>query len=277
MSIFKDNFLHGKVALVTGGGSGICREIATALATHGAKVCIVGRREEVLKTTCSEMEAASAKDSCAYFSADVRDPDGCKKAVEHCVETFGGIDILVNGAAGNFLCPAEDLSPGGFGAVIDIDLKGTFQMSTASYTYLCRSASPVILNISATLHYQGTPFQAHVMSAKAGIDALARSLASEWGEVGIRVVGIAPGPIGDTEGMSRLAPGKAADKLARKIPLRRLGQKSDIAAASLFLVSEAASYITGETLVVDGGQWLYKDPWLDKETIRSLAKASKNS
>ena len=131
-------------------------------------------------------------------------------------------------------------------------------MSSACYDSLKSANNPVIVNVSATLHYQGTMFQSHVMAAKAAVDALGRNLSVEWAKDNIRVVGIAPGPIGDTEGMKRLAPGKKANQLAERIPLRRLGTKKDVANTTLFLVSEAASYITGETVVVDGGEWLYK-------------------
>lgn len=266
-SIFVKTALENKTALVTGGGSGICKEIAFYLGSHGANIFLLGRREEVLIETKKEFEASGIKVS--YISADVREPQACKKAVELCEKTFGGLDILVNGAAGNFLCQAEHLSAGGFSAVIDIDLKGSFNMASASYEALKTSTSGVILNISATLHYQGTPYQAHVMSAKAGVDALGRSLAAEWGKDNIRVVGIAPGPVEDTEGMRRLAPGGRAKELASRVPLQRLAKKDDIAQAALFLVSSAASYITGETLVVDGGEWLYKKPWVDaKDLVR---------
>ena len=205
----------------------------------------------MLESTAEEF--ASRGIEVGYQSTDVRDPQACEQTVTKAIEKFSSIDILVNGAAGNFLCPAESLSFGGFSAVIDIDLKGTFNMSKSCFSALAASKNSVILNISATLHYQGTMFQSHVMSAKAGIDALGKALAAEWAAENIRVVGIAPGPIGDTEGMRKLAPGKKATELASRIPLGRLGKKGDIANAALFMVSPAADYITGETLVVDGG------------------------
>ena len=135
----------------------------------------------------------------------------------------------------------------------------------------------MILNISATLHYIGTPFQAHVSAAKAGIDALTLNLAAEWGDRGIRVVGIAPGPIGDTEGMRRLAPGEAAQRIIDQIPLRRMGKIDDIAQAALYLCSPAASYVTGETLVVDGGHWLSKPPLVPREVVEKMMAALKKS
>ena len=178
-----------------------------------------------------------------------------EKAVAAAVEKFGKLDIVVNGAAGNFLCAAEELSPNGFGTVVDIDLKGTFNVCRAAFAHF-KSARGQILNISATLHYTGTPLQIHVSAAKAGVDALTRQLAVEWGRYGIRSNAIAPGPIEDTEGMSRLVPEPVKEKLRRAIPLGRFGRIHDIEQAALFLCSDAASYINGAILVVDGGQWL---------------------
>ena len=187
--------------------------------------------------------------------ADVRDPAAVEAAVTRTVEELGGLDILVNGAAGNFLCLAEQLSPNGFGAVVDIDLKGTFHCSKAALPHLKKNGG-VVLNISATLHYLGTPAQLHVASAKAGVDALTRVLAVEWGPYGIRVNGIAPGPIADTEGVRRLLDDAAKQRAEKTTPLQRLGLVEDVSNAALFLCSRAASYITGVTLVVDGGLWL---------------------
>lgn len=269
-SIFKSDILLGKTALITGGGSGICKGIASAFMVHGANVIIMGRRQEVLEEACKELRAVASGGKAEFVAGDVRLSEDCDRAVAACVEKFGGVDILLNGAAGNFLCPTEHLTSNGFKTVIDIDLMGTFNMSKAAFAALKSSSAAVILNISATLHYQGTIMQAHVMAAKAGVDALARNLACEWGEYGIRVVTIAPGPIGDTEGMRRLAPLGADQKISAEVPLRRLGKINDIANAALFLVSDASSYITGEVLVVDGGQWLTKPAFVPKETWEKL-------
>jgi peroxisomal 2,4-dienoyl-CoA reductase len=175
-------------------------------------------------------------------------------------EKFGKVDIVVNGAAGNFLCKAEDLSPNGFGTVVDIDLKGTFNVCRAAFAQLKENRGQ-ILNISATLHYLGTPMQLHVSAAKAGVDALTRNLAVEWGHYGIRVNGIAPGPIADTEGMKRLVPEQVKEKLKKNIPVGRLGRIRDIETTAVFLCSDAASFINGEIVVVDGGQWLSGRMW----------------
>ena len=250
---FQPDLLAGKTALVTGGGTGICRGIALALADHGCDVAITSRKLEHLEPTARDIEARGRRS--VAVASDVRDPSAVDAAVERVVEELGGLDILVNGAAGNFLCLAENLSPNGFGAVVDIDLKGTFHMSKAAFPHL-KSRRGVVLNISATLHYVGTAAQLHVSAAKAGVDALTRVLAVEWGGHGIRVNGIAPGPIADTEGVKRLLVGPARERAEQMTPLRRLGAIDDIGQSALFLCSDAASYITGVTLVVDGGLWL---------------------
>lgn len=253
MNIFADKILRGKVAFVTGGGTGITGGVARALAEAGAQVALVSRKLEHLQPAA---EAINAKGGEAIpVAADVRDPEAVEKAVAATIDRFGKIDIVVNGAAGNFLCAAEELSPNGFGTVVDIDLKGTFNVCRAAFAELKKNHGQ-ILNISATLHYLGTPMQLHVSAAKAGVDALTRNLAVEWGRYGIRVNAIAPGPIGDTEGMKRLVPEPIKQKLRQQIPLQRFGEIADIEKAAIFLCSDAASYINGAVLVVDGGHWL---------------------
>jgi len=271
-SPFRPDLLKGKVALITGGGSGICYGIAHELARHGASVVLMGRREEVLKQAVATLKQEGLQ--AAFISGDVRDYAQAEKAVATAVSTFGRLDILLNGAAGNFLCPTDQLSANGFKTVIDIDLIGTFNMVRAAFSDLKAAGDSLILNISATLHYQGTLMQAHVMAAKAGIEALGRNLACEWGEHGIRVCAIAPGAIGDTEGMRRLAPLGADKKIAAEVPLRRLGTIDDIAQAAVFLASGAASYITGEVLVVDGGGWLSKPPLVTRDMWEKIAAKS---
>lgn len=253
MNIFADKILRGKVAFVTGGGTGITGGVARALAEAGVQVALVSRKLEHLQPAA---EAINAKGGEAIpVAADVRDPEAVEKAVAATIDRFGKIDIVVNGAAGNFLCAAEELSPNGFGTVVDIDLKGTFNVCRAAFAELKKNHGQ-ILNISATLHYLGTPMQLHVSAAKAGVDALTRTLAVEWGRYGIRVNAIAPGPIGDTEGMKRLVPEPIKQKLRQQIPLQRFGEIADIEKAAIFLCSDAASYINGAVLVVDGGHWL---------------------
>ncbi|HEY0985512.1 MAG TPA: SDR family oxidoreductase [Kofleriaceae bacterium] len=252
LDAFADRALAGRVALITGGGTGICRGVAAAYVRFGAEVCIVSRKQPVLDAAAAAIAQDWGRAPLA-IAADVRDPASIQAAVQAAVERFGKLDTVVNGAAGNFLAPAAALSPNGFRTVVDIDLNGTFNTSRAAFEALQKSGDGLILNISATLHYHGTPLQIHASAAKAGVDAITRNLAVEWGRFGIRVAGIAPGPIGDTEGMRRLAPGDITDKVVTAIPAGRLGAVDEIAAAAVFLRSPAAAYISGHTLVVDGG------------------------
>ena len=268
-SIFADAILRGRVAFVTGGGTGITGGVARALAEAGANVALVSRSIEHLEpaaaainegwgsspTVREGVEKVSAGGQAFAVAGDVRSPEEVEKAITATVERFGKIDIVVNGAAGNFLSKAEELSPNGFGTVVDIDLKGTFNVCRAAFEQLKQHRGQ-ILNISATLHYLGTPMQLHVSAAKAGVDALTRNLAVEWGRHGIRVNAIAPGPIADTEGMKRLVPEPIKEKLLQRIPLGRFGFIKDIENAAVFLCSDAANYINGAVLVVDGGHWL---------------------
>ena len=250
---FNDAILKGRVAFVTGGGTGITGGVARALAEAGASVALTSRKIEHLQAAANAINANGGKAFAVV--ADVRQPEAVEQAVAQTVEHFGKIDIVVNGAAGNFLCAAEELSPNGFGTVLDIDTKGTFNVCRATFPQLKKQRGQ-ILNISATLHYLGTPLQIHVSAAKAGVDALTRNLAVEWGRYGIRVNGIAPGPIEDTEGMTRLVPQPIKDRLRKQIPLGRFGRIADIEKAAVFLCSDAASFINGVVLVVDGGHWL---------------------
>jgi 2,4-dienoyl-CoA reductase [(3E)-enoyl-CoA-producing], peroxisomal len=261
--LFADGILSGRVAFVTGGGTGITGGVARALAEAGANVALVSRSLEHLEPAARAINDARAvragmpalHGEAFPVAADVRKPEEVEKAMAATVDRFGRVDIVVNGAAGNFLCKAEELSSNGFGTVVDIDLKGTFNVCRAAFAQLKQHRGQ-ILNISATLHYLGTPMQLHVSAAKAGVDALTRNLAVEWGRHGIRVNAIAPGPIGDTEGMKRLVPEPIKEKLQQRIPLGRFGMIRDIENAAVFLCSDAASYINGAVLVVDGGHWL---------------------
>ncbi len=251
--IFADGILSERVAFVTGGGTGITGGVARALSQAGARVALVSRSSDHLEPAAAKINEAGGE---AFpFAADVRDFAQVERALAATVERFGRVDIVVNGAAGNFLCPAEKLSPNGFGTVVDIDLKGTFNVCRAAFDELKKNRGQ-ILNISATLHYLGTPYQLHVSAAKAGVDALTRNLAVEWGAHGIRVNAIAPGPIEDTEGMMRLVPPDVKERLRRKIPLGRFGLICDIEQCAVFICSDAASFINGAVIVVDGGHWL---------------------
>lgn len=252
-NIFRNDLLKNRVAFVTGGGTGITGGVARAIAEAGASVALISRKLEHLEPAAQLINENGGQ--ALPLVTDVRSPEDVEKAIASTIEHFGKIDIVINGAAGNFLCNAEELSPNGFGTVVDIDLKGTFNVCRAAFAQL-KEHRGQILNISATLHYLGTPMQLHVSAAKAGVDALTRNLAVEWGRYGIRVNAIAPGPIEDTEGMRRLVPEPVKERLRKNVPLGRFGRIADIEQAALFLCSDAASFINGTVLVVDGGQWL---------------------
>ncbi|RDX62126.1 Peroxisomal 2,4-dienoyl-CoA reductase [Mucuna pruriens] len=287
-SPFKAEILKGKVALITGGASGIGFEISTQFGKHGASVALMGRRKQVLQSAVSVLQSLSIP--AVGFEGDVRKQEDAARVVESTFKHFGRIDILVNAAAGNFLVSAEDLSPNGFRTVLDIDSVGTFTMCHEALKYLKKdgegrsnsSGGGTIINISATLHYTASWYQIHVSAAKAAVDATTRNLALEWGtDYDIRVNGIAPGPISDTPGMSKLAPEEISSKARDYMPLYKLGEKWDIAMAALYLVSDAGKFINGDTMIVDGGLWLSRPRHLPKEAVkqasRSVEKRSRNA
>jgi len=249
VSIFRDDILAGRVALITGGGSGINLGIARALRAHGAQLSLVSRTQEKLDAAAESLSPGQT--DARGFAADVRDEAALAGAIAQTVETFGGIDILVNGAAGNFLAPAAALSPNAFRSVMDIDARGTFNASRLCYEHLAARRG-VILNISATQAFMPTPLQAHPGAAKAAIDKLTQDLGLEWAPAGIRVVGIAPGGVEGTEGMKRLLPPGVADQMRAALPLGRFTTVDEVGQVAVFLVSDAAAYITGTTLVMDG-------------------------
>jgi NAD(P)-dependent dehydrogenase (short-subunit alcohol dehydrogenase family) len=251
--VFQDGLLKGKVAFVTGGSSGINLGIAEALVKAGARVVINGRNLEKLEAAVKGLQAHG---TAMGVQADVRNYEALEKAFQTAREAYGELDILVCGAAGNFPAPVLGMSSNGFKAVMDIDVVGTFNACRAAFEHL-RKPGAVVLNISAPQAYIPMAMQAHVCAAKAGVDMLTRTLAIEWGGAGVRVNSITPGPIDDTEGMRRLAPGEESrQKLTQALPLQRFGRKQDIANLALFLASDAASYITGAIMVCDGGQSL---------------------
>ncbi|MDW8363790.1 MAG: SDR family oxidoreductase [Myxococcales bacterium] len=250
--LLRPDLLAGRAALVTGGGSGIGLGIARSLAAHGARVALLGRRADRLVEAAACIERETGRTAIAT-PADVREPEAVAAAVRTCLERFGRLDVLVNAAAGNFLAPAAAISPNGFRAVMDIDARGTWHASRAVFDAWMRDHGGVILNVSATLHHGATPMQAHASAAKAAVDSLTRSLALEWGPFGVRVVGLAPGPVEDTEGLARLVPEPIRERFRRVIPMRRFGRIDEIATLATFLVSDAAALVTGTTLVADGG------------------------
>lgn len=262
MSIFRSDILAGRTAIITGGGGDIGKEIARTYAAHGANVTITSRSVERLQGAAEEIRNETGG-KVLTVGADVRVVESVEAAVAQTLEEFGSVDLLVNGAAGNFPAPLAGLSYKGFRTVVEIDLIGCYNFTKACFKALTESGKKhgdaSIVNISATLHYNGTPFQAHVNAAKSGIDALTLTVANEWGPNNIRCNCVSPGPIADTEGMRRLTPTPELEAAAKDaVPLKRFGTKQEIADACLFLSSPAAQYITGEILIVDGGSRLAK-------------------
>ncbi|KAM0950809.1 putative 2,4-dienoyl-CoA reductase ((2E)-enoyl-CoA-producing) [Dioscorea sansibarensis] len=277
-SAFKADVLKGKVALLTGGGSGIGFEISTQFGRHGAAVAIMGRRRQVLDDAVAALRSQGIK--AIGIEGDVRKQEDAARVVETVFKHFGRLDILVNGAAGNFLVSPEDLSPNGFRTVLDIDSVGTYTMCHEALKYLKKGApgkeqstGGLILNISATLHYTAAWYQIHVSAAKAAVDSVTRSLALEWGtDYGIRVNGIAPGPIEGTPGTRKLVPEEMKSKTRELMPLFKLGDKWDIAMAALYLASDAGKYVNGTTVIVDGGLWLSRPRHIPKEEVKQLSR-----
>jgi len=276
-SPFCGTALAGKVALVTGGGSGIGYAVTEQLLAHGCDAAVImGRRLTFLKSSAATLSNDTGK-RVLYQACDVRNADACVEAVKYTLAQCGRLDILVNGAAGNFLAEAKNLKPKGFKTVLEIDTIGTYNMCFAAQAALAEWKGCVI-NISATLQYGATWYQVHASAAKSAVDSLTRTLALEWGSYGIRVNGIAPGPIADTPGMTKLAPGIDGevidDMVVERIPIGRMGKGFDIGMGAVFLsCDQSGGFITGHTLVVDGGEWLYKPPIIPKEMVGDLSRS----
>ncbi|KAG1365121.1 putative peroxisomal 2,4-dienoyl-CoA reductase [Cocos nucifera] len=356
-SPFKPELLKGKVALITGGGSGIGLEISTQFGRHGAAVAIMGRRRHILDAAVAALQSEGIQvdpftqilsrirvngihpirgrlvwgdlpkikddvdegDKIITFSCtivilcdndfksspnpmigypslksgiqdhpqmaiglegDVRKREDSTRVIETTIRHFGKLDILVNGAAGNFLASPEDLSPNGFRTVLDIDSVGTYTMCHEALKYLKKggpgkgpSTGGLILNISATLHYTASWYQIHLCAAKAAVDSITRSLALEWGtDYNIRVNGIAPGAIEGTPGLRKLYPEEMTSKTQEYMPLFKFGEKWDIAMAALYLASDAGKCVNGTTMVVDGGLWLSRPRHISKEEVKELSR-----
>jgi NAD(P)-dependent dehydrogenase (short-subunit alcohol dehydrogenase family) len=249
---FSENLLAGKVAFVAGGTRGINLGIAKAFACAGARVAVIGRDAERAAAAQADIEQASGE-SALGMSCDVRDYAAVETAIKTTAEAFGKIDILVSGAAGNFFSPIVGLSANAFKTVIDIDLIGTFNVFRASFDYLTKPGASLIA-ITAGQAEHAVPFQAHAAAAKAGVNMLTKTLAVEWGPAGVRANLIAPGGIEGTEGVKYLSSSQdGLDEAIGRVPARRLGTVTEIADTAVFLCSEAASYITGQVIYVDGG------------------------
>ena len=251
-SPFRDDCLEGKVALVTGGGTGIGRGISLTLARHGAKIVLASRDRDHLDPTAEEVRELGSE--ALVVELDVRDRETVAAAVDRTREEMGAVDILVNNAAGNFLVRAEELSEGGWRAVVDIVLTGTFNLSQAVFPHMKEDGGGSIVNITTTYTDTGAPWMAHSGAAKAGVLNLTRTLATEWGRHGIRVNAVAPGLVEGTEGARRLVESIGLkEEFEKAVPLGRLTRVDDVALAVLFLCSPAADDVTGVEIVVDGG------------------------
>jgi NAD(P)-dependent dehydrogenase (short-subunit alcohol dehydrogenase family) len=252
--VFRENLLAGKVAYIAGGTSGINLGIALRFAELGARVAVVGRNAE--KATLAANEIRSAGGESLGLSADVREYEAVERSLQQTVAAFGGVDIVVSGAAGNFPAPAVSISAKGFKTVVDIDLIGTYNVFRAAYDVV-RKPGASLIAISAPQALHPMTYQAHVCAAKAGVNMLIRCLAMEWGPAGIRVNGISPGPIEGTEGMARLAPTEAIEKAIKsRIAVRRFGRRDEIGDAAIYLCSAAGDFVTGTILDCDGGSQL---------------------
>merc|ERR1712137_16706 len=267
--VFQRDVLKGKVAFVTGGATGIGFTITEVLMRHGCNAVIVSRRMDKLRESASILSAATGRE-CFPIQMDVRDPKKIQAAVEEAMKKFGRIDILVNNAAGNFLSPAEGLSFNAFKTVMDIDALGTFNVTKVVFDAYMKRHGGVIVSITATLQVRGQVFQVHAGTAKAAIETMTKHLAVEWGEKGIRLMCVAPGPIGNTEGMNRLGGRSLTREYVQSIPVGRIGTREDIANTVLYVVSPAAQLLTGTTVIADGGSWLTSENSLGR--IRKIVE-----
>ncbi len=240
-----------KAVVVVGGTSGINRGVAEAYASHGAKVAVASRSQDKVDDTVAALQAAGATQAMGA-AFDVRDPQAVAEGLAGFHNAFGDFDVLISGAAGNFPALASEMSVNAFKTVIDIDLMGTIHVMKAGYAFL-KSPGASIINISAPQAFIPYEGQAHVCAAKAGVDQITRTLSLEWGVEGIRINSVVPGFIDETEGADRLAPTpQARQAVVDSVPLGRMGTKTDMANMCLFLGSDAASYVSGTVINVDG-------------------------
>jgi len=253
--IFKEDLFGGRVALVTGGGTGIGKEISLGLARLGADLVLASRERAHLEPAAAEIEKLGRR--VLVKPTDIRQPDQVEALFQETRDTFGKLDYLINNAGANFMCPAERLSPNGWNAILSIVLTGTFLCSQQAAAIMKEKKYGKIINITTPYSWTGAPLVAHSGAAKAGLENLTKTLAVEWAHIGIRVNSVAPGPVATEGAKERLWANPEVEEMIRKrIPLGRFATCEDVATAVYFLLSEAADYITGATLVVDGGEWL---------------------
>jgi NAD(P)-dependent dehydrogenase (short-subunit alcohol dehydrogenase family) len=255
--MFTDKIFSEKVAVITGGGTGLGKETAKQLAVLGAKIALLSRNEDHLRQ--GENDIREITPEVISKKCDVREANQIKDARAVIMKTFGRIDILINNAAGNFIYPAEKLPLRGWKAVVDIVLNGSFYCSQIFGQQMIRQNQGNIINILATYAWTGGPGTIHSACAKAGVLAMTRTLAVEWARYGIRVNAVAPGPVDTPGARERLWPtDEIARKIKEEIPLKRFAAPAEVVDAITFLLSPYAAYINGECLTIDGGAWLGK-------------------
>lgn len=257
--MLREDALQDKVIVVTGGGSGLGKSMSTYFLELGAKVVITSRDIDKLTTTAKELEEKTGG-NCLPIACDVRHYDQVEAMLDQTIKTFGRVDVLLNNAAGNFISPTERLSSNAFDTIIDIVLKGTKNCTLAfgKYWIANNQRNKTVLNITTTYAWTGSGYVVPSATAKAGVLAMTRSLAVEWAKYGIRFNAIAPGPFPTKGAWDRLLPGDLKDKfdLTKKIPLRRVGEHQELANLAAYLVSDFSSFINGEVVTIDGGEWL---------------------
>ncbi len=254
--MFQKDLLNKKIIIITGGGTGLGKSMAMRFGELGANLVITSRKQDVLDDAAIELRETGAQ--VLPIACDVRKPMEVQSVVDRTIKKFNKIDILINNAAGNFISPTELLSPGGFKVIVDIVLNGTFNFTQAVGKEMIKAKTGTILNIVTTYAWTGSGYVVPSAAAKAGVLAITKSLAVEWAKYGIRHVAIAPGPFPTKGAWKRLAPpGFGIEKKMKdRIPLKRFGEHIELANLAAFLVSDGASYINGDVITIDGGEWL---------------------
>jgi NAD(P)-dependent dehydrogenase (short-subunit alcohol dehydrogenase family) len=257
--MLRDNALKGKTIVVTGGGSGLGKAMTRYFLELGANVAISSRNLEKLQNTAKELEQETGG-NCLPAQCDVRHYDQVEAMLKTVLDTFGKVDVLLNNAAGNFISPTERLSANAFDTIIDIVLKGTKNCTLAfgKHWIDTKQERSKVLNIVTTYAWTGSGYVVPSAAAKAGVLAMTRSLAVEWAKYGMQFNAIAPGPFPTKGAWDRLLPGDLKDKfdMAKKVPLKRVGEHQELANLAAYLVSDFSSYINGEVITIDGGEWL---------------------
>lgn len=257
--MLQENALKDKVIVVTGGGSGLGKSMTKYFMELGAKVAISSRNLDKLKATAKTLEEETGG-TCLPVQCDVRHYNEVEAMHETIINTFGKVDVLLNNAAGNFISPTERLSASAFDTIIDIVLKGTKNCTLAfgKHWINTKQTQTTVLNIVTTYAWTGSAYVVPSAAAKAGVLAMTRSLAVEWAKYGMRFNAIAPGPFPTKGAWDRLLPGDLKDKfdMAKKVPLKRVGEHQELANLAAYLVSDFSAYVNGEVITIDGGEWL---------------------